>query len=76
MATKTCTLGADGDYRVLVQSNGITLDGNGHTLAGNATEIANDAITVAGQTGVTIKNNTLTEFSYGVHLIYEYGNSV
>lgn len=75
-ASKTCTLTTDSSNRIIIDSDDITLDGGGHTLYGNGTEIANDAVTVTGKTGVTIKNLTFRDFSYGVHLVDAGRNTV
>ncbi|MDO8736976.1 MAG: NosD domain-containing protein [Thermoleophilia bacterium] len=73
---KTCTLTSDPNFRILIISDNITLDGNGHSITGNGEDLENDAITVTGRTGVTVKNFILRNFNYGVHLVSSHGNTV
>jgi parallel beta-helix repeat protein len=67
------------DYRgeVIIEADGITLDGNGHTITGpglsnwNYTQRMWDistGITAKGRTGVTVKNCRVTNFAYGLFL--------
>jgi len=72
----TCTLTADYTYRIIIDSDGIILDGNGHSLTGAGTNENNDAITVTRHNGITIKNFVLQNFSYGIHLDDAHGNIV
>ena len=70
-ATSTCTLNTDvtvnGADGIHIDSDGVTLDGGGHTLTGSNTSNTN-GVYGSGRTGVTIKNLTVQQFSYGISL--------
>lgn len=72
----TCTLTADYTHQIIIDSDGITLDGNGHSLTGSSTHENNDAVTVTRHNGITIKNFVLQNFNYGIHLDDARGNTV
>jgi len=67
-ASKTCELTSDlpdGD-NVLINSDGITLEGNGHKITGDGTGSGVDVISV---TGVTVQNLDISNFVNGVYLV-------
>jgi hypothetical protein len=68
--SKTCTLTADVDETIEIQSSGITLDGAGHTLTGSSSLTAGVYIPSAGLTKehVIIKNLIIDGFANGIYL--------
>ncbi|MDO8736243.1 MAG: NosD domain-containing protein [Thermoleophilia bacterium] len=65
--TRTCTINNDySDVRIVVEGDGIVLDGHGHTLSGN--ELNSEGITVSNSSGVTIKDFDLKSWSNAVLL--------
>lgn len=72
-ATLTCTLTNDLTETVQIDSDGITLDGGGHTMTGLNT---GNGIYLYEKSGVTIKNLTIKNFSYGITLDLSSNNTV
>jgi len=75
--TEDTTLTEDHHGMVVIDADGVTLDGNGHTITGpgvwmwSSTQRMWDfstGITLYGRTGVTVKNCCVTNFSAGVFL--------
>lgn len=66
---KTCTLSADIDEAVTVDSDGITLDGNSHTINGYG-------VSLSGRTGVAVKNFKLQDCINGIDLTDSNGNTI
>ncbi len=64
-ATSTCTLNQDLTESMEITTNNITLDCNGYSITGGRT---NYGIYLNNKTGVTIKNCTVSNFSYGIYL--------
>ncbi|CAB1057948.1 hypothetical protein D1BOALGB6SA_2704 [Olavius sp. associated proteobacterium Delta 1] len=63
--TKTCTLTTDVDQTIQIDSDGITLDGAGFS---NTRSQGNFGIYLSNRKGVTIKNVTIEQFTYGIYL--------
>lgn len=64
---KTCTLSQDLDKRVVIDSDGITLDGNSRTLTGNYPENYLDyGVYLDQRIGVTIKNVNVSGHNFGI----------
>lgn len=70
-ATKTCTLTTDittsDSNGIEIISDGITLDGAGHSVTGSGSFTSGGAFSV--KTGVTIKNLTVSGFTYGIYVL-------
>ncbi|MDP3057760.1 MAG: NosD domain-containing protein [bacterium] len=64
--TKTCTLTKNINEAVQIQNNGITLDGAGYSNVGG-TPITGFGIYINLKNGITIKNLTIRNFSYGIY---------
>ncbi|MCX6786236.1 MAG: right-handed parallel beta-helix repeat-containing protein [Candidatus Kaiserbacteria bacterium] len=62
-STATCTLTTDLTETMEIDSNNITIDGNGHTTTGSDTGMG---IYLTERTGVTVKNLTFKNFSFGI----------
>ena len=56
-----------GGTALIVGANGMTLDCRGHTLTGDGTTGA--GVNLGSRTGVTVKNCTVTGFSFGFQLV-------
>jgi len=78
-ATSTCTLTTDisfaGTNGIVISSNGITLDGNGHTISGDQVGYM-AGVSMAVRNNVTVRNMTITGFTYGVYLLSSSNNEV
>ena len=57
---------------IVVQRNGIIVDGNGYTLQGPG---IGTGFSLSGVTNVTIENTTVTDFTNGIWLNYSSGNT-
>ncbi len=77
-ATETCTLNTDistaGVDAIHIDSDGITLDGGGHTLTGSGN--LGYGVYLAGRSGVTVKNLTVTKFNDGIFLTASSSNVI
>lgn len=62
-STKTCTLTSDVNETVQIDNDNITVDGRGHTLTGHGTGSG----IYTRKSGVTVRDLTVTGFSYGVN---------
>lgn len=70
-ATKTCTLTSDvtapaGNNGIEIISDGVTLDGAGHAVYGSGGNATGGSLSV--HNNVTIRNLTISGFSYGIFL--------
>jgi parallel beta-helix repeat protein len=78
-STKTCTLTQDlvalTDNAIEITGDGITLDGNGHMVSGNGNGNGN-GVYIKGRTGVTVKNLTIQNISYGIRLVSSSSNNI
>jgi parallel beta-helix repeat protein len=83
--TEDTTLTEDHFGMVIMEADGVTLDGNGHTIIGpgiwmwNSTQRMWDVstgITVRGRTGVTVKNCRVTNFAGGIWVFRSDGNTL
>lgn len=72
-ATLTCTLANDLTETVQIDSDGITLDGGGHAMTGSNT---GNGIYLYEKSGVTVRNLTIKNFSYGITLDTSPNNAV
>ena len=68
---KTCTLNADLNETIQIDSDNIILDGDGHEISGGNT---GSGIYFQEKFGITIKNTTLRNFSRGISFRYSYQN--
>ena len=68
---KTCTLNADLNETIQIDSDNITLDGDGHEISGGNTGFG---VYFQEKFGITIKNTTLKNFSKGISFRYSYQN--
>ena len=57
---------------VVVEKDGITLDGAGYTIQGSS----GIGLDLSGRSGVTIKNAVVKSFDYGIKLSYSSGNFI
>jgi parallel beta-helix repeat protein len=71
--TKTGTLTQDVAETIQIDSDNITLDGNGHTVTGTGT---GNGVYLNGRTGVTVKNLTVKQFTFGIYLCYSSNNTL
>ena len=83
--TEDTTLTEDHAGEIVIEADGVTLDGNGHTITGpdiskwNSTQRMWDiscGIMMKDRTGVTIKNCRVTNFAYGLILDKSDGNTL
>ena len=61
---------------LVIGANNVTLNLNGFTLRGTATPGEGPGVLVAGRTGVTVTNGTITQFDTGVAIEGGSGNTV
>ena len=75
--TEDTTLTENYSGMVIIQADGVTLNGNGHTITGSGWWMwsstqrmwdSSTGITLRGRTGVTVKNCRVTNFASGVTL--------
>ncbi|MCR4306772.1 MAG: right-handed parallel beta-helix repeat-containing protein [Candidatus Yonathbacteria bacterium] len=66
-ATKTCTLTADVNETIQIDSNGVMLDGARHTLTGTGTGFG---LFFTNKEGVKIKNFTVSNFRDGIGIYF------
>lgn len=70
--TRTCTLTANADISILIDSDYVTLDGNGYVITGSGPAEgggsggAGDGVLVTGRTGVAVTNLTVRRFDFGI----------
>ena len=69
-------VGPCGGTGLIVAANNITLDLNGFTISGGPAGEGGPGIRLAGTTGVTVKNGTVTQFDAGVAIEGGSGNTV
>ncbi len=75
--TKTCTLTADINYgKILIESDGVTLDGGNHVMNGDGTGGNNDGVQLNSRRGVTIKNLRSNNYRYAVNFNNSHNNTV
>lgn len=80
-ATLTCTLTGDTDGIIVIDSDGVTLDGAGYLMNGtnagtSESDGAGDAVSVIGRQGVTVRDLTVRRYDYGVNLEYSSGCTI
>lgn len=63
-------------HGIVVQADDVTLDLNGHTVSAEQTPFEQVGILLAGVTGVTVTNGTVTGFDAGVSIEGGGGNTV
>ena len=63
--TKTCTLTKNLSGAIIIDSSGIVLNGNGRTITGNN---IGEGVTIAGQSGITVKNLKVRNFEVGIFI--------
>ena len=74
LTTKTCVLTTDLNETVVINADGITLDGNNHEIIG-ASIAYSKGVQLSGRTGVTIKNLKVKQFYYGIYSVGSSGNT-
>lgn len=74
--TLTADLGPCDGHGIVVRASDVTLDLNGHTVTGAKRPMEQAGILLAGVTGVTVKNGTVTGFDAGVSIDGGSGNTV
>ncbi len=73
--TLTSDLNCSGGEGLTIEADGVTLDLGGHTITGGGTD--NGAgVVVAGVSGTTVQNGTITNFDAGVFVLFGSGNTV
>jgi parallel beta-helix repeat protein len=76
-ATRTCTLTADVNQTIQIDSDSIVLDGNGHALSGSGgTWGGSFGVYLYGRRGVAVRNLTVTNCGIGIYLNGSYSNTV
>ncbi|MCK4443113.1 MAG: right-handed parallel beta-helix repeat-containing protein, partial [Thermoplasmata archaeon] len=71
--TKTCTLTVDVYETIIIDSNGVTLDGGGHSVTRG---VGSYGVYMSHKSGTTITNVVVDGFTYAIHLAYSISNSV
>jgi parallel beta-helix repeat protein len=72
--TRTCTLTRDVTTSIEITTSSITLDCAGHSITGQGT--GHGIYLNENVSGVTIKNCTVTNFSYGIYLYFSSDNII
>ena len=72
-STSTCTLIQDLNESVGITQNNITLDCNGHSITGTGSGYG---VYLYRQTGITLRNCIVNNFSYGIYLLESSGSSI
>lgn len=74
--TLTADLGPCGNYGLIVGASNVTLDLGGHRIFGTPNPFDNAGVYLAGRTGVTVRNGTISDFDAGVVIEGGGGNTV
>ncbi|UCG69529.1 MAG: right-handed parallel beta-helix repeat-containing protein [Thermoplasmata archaeon] len=71
--TKTCTLTMDVNEPIVIEDDGITLDGAGYILQGSG---SGNGVYINGLSYVKVLNLNIKDFTYGVHLYSSSYNNI
>ena len=71
--TKTCTLTSDVYEMIVIDSDGVTLDGSGHSVTRG---VGSYGIYADGRMGITVTNVAVSGFRHGIYLVWSSSNTI